>query len=216
MPTSGHVRAAADEGVVYDVHVAGVQVFLAELIHNGADHGGDHADEAGDAVALGEQAALRVGDAAGVVERLVDYGAHRGLGKGVEDLIADRYERVLDDIEGDGADIELAGHLLHLHFDDKIAELVHTEALAGADDRSRRRLFDHERAFGPGARAELCPVVDWRFEPAVAGEEDAARLLEGGAYISLVRGYLAAARACAGGRRPRGGGSRSQPGCPAG
>ena len=43
---------------------------------------------------------------------LVDYGTHRGLGEGVEYLIADRYERVLDNVECDGTDIELFGHLL--------------------------------------------------------------------------------------------------------
>ena len=66
--------AAAHVGVVDEVDVARLHLVLAEFLDDLLDHRGDQPDEGAGAVALGEQAAVRVGDAARVVERLVDDG----------------------------------------------------------------------------------------------------------------------------------------------
>ena len=95
----GLMGAAADKRIVDDVDVAGVQIFPADLVHHGADHGGDHADEAGDAVALGQQPSVGIGNAACIVQSLIDDGTHGSLGKRVEDLVADRNQRILDNIQ---------------------------------------------------------------------------------------------------------------------
>ena len=106
----GHVGAAPQEGVVDDIYITGMEVLLPMLLHHGADHGGDHADEASDAVALGQQAAVGVRDAAGIVQGLIDDRTHGRLRKGVENLVADRDQGVLHDIQGHWIDLYLFSH----------------------------------------------------------------------------------------------------------
>ncbi len=95
----GQVRSAAGVRVVRDDHVAGPQVLAAG--DGLLDRVAERAEEAGDAVALGDQLAVGVGDADPEVEDLVDDRALRRALQRDEHLVADRGEALAQDVHGE-------------------------------------------------------------------------------------------------------------------
>ena len=103
---------AAGEGIVRDVDVARLHG-IAELADYGLDVALEGAGEHGDAVGLGQELRLGVGQATGEIQDLVNHRAHRGPRQHEPHLIGDGHKLVADDLERDvGATIARAS-ILH-------------------------------------------------------------------------------------------------------
>src|SRR5260370_28194666 len=95
------MRAANNVGVVGDDHIARMQVLWTELLQHRAEGKGQGAQEAGDAIALGDELAACISQTRGEVEHFVDDGALGSALKGNEHLIPDSHERIFHDLDGE-------------------------------------------------------------------------------------------------------------------
>ncbi|MCY1401711.1 hypothetical protein D9M71_168340 [compost metagenome] len=93
----GKVGPASAIGIVGDEHVTRQDILGREFLQHAAHRPIEGADEAGNAVALGDQLAAAVGQADAVVQRLIDDRAHAGALEGDEHFLADGHQGVLDD-----------------------------------------------------------------------------------------------------------------------
>src|SRR5439155_13812148 len=91
-------------GVVGDDHVSLREPARAELLQRRCNCEGERPEKAGDAVALRDQLAARIRQPGCEIEHLVDDRALRGALEGDEHLVADRDQRVLDDLDGERVD----------------------------------------------------------------------------------------------------------------
>src|SRR6266851_3902874 len=93
------MRSAAGVRVIGDDHITGFDVLSAR--DGFLDRVAERAEEAGDAVALGDELAVGVGDTDREVEDLVDDRALRGALERDEHLVADRREALAQHVHGE-------------------------------------------------------------------------------------------------------------------
>ena len=94
----GEMGAAA-EGIVEDDDVAGLHA--GDVVNGGADGHRHGAEMDGEMIALGDGAAYRIVDRAGVVEALFNVRAEAGAAEGDAHLFGDRDEDGFEDFEFD-------------------------------------------------------------------------------------------------------------------
>ena len=139
------MSSAAGIRIVRNEDIAWFQVLRAEFVEHGMDREGQRSEETGHAVALRQQLAPFVGDAAAIVEHLVDDGALAGALERDEHLVADDVESVLDDLDRERVEGRWRSCLVS-NGEDDIADRVDGAAHTGWHHGRGRRLLDDCRS----------------------------------------------------------------------
>src|SRR5262249_39714466 len=97
----GKVGTTTTIGIVGDDHIARMQPLWTKLFQHRADRKSQGTQEASNAIALGDELAMSICQARGIVEHFVDDGAFGGTLEGDEHLIPNGYERVFQNLDSE-------------------------------------------------------------------------------------------------------------------